>query len=391
MSIVNRRITLASMPVDLPDVSDFLLVFAPLPTPEEGEVVVRTVYLSLDPWQADPVDRAELHAPPVAVGEVLSGGAVGLVVESRDPRFRIGDTVEGILGWQEYTVAAGDALRKVDSALAPISAALGVLGLPGLTAYFGMLDICRPQRGETVVVSGAAGAIGMVAGQIARIRGCRVVGVAKSDVAIDWLVDELGFDAALGYDSAAELDGELERLCPDGVDAYFDNVGGNLTDAVMRSLNPGARIAVCGQLSRFDVEESGSGPRWWGHLIVTQAKVQGFRVSAYAERYDEGLERLLRWLQQGELSYREQIAQGIEAVPQAFIGMLQGRNQGKQLVQISAADPLPKRRTRRFRRIGAATRAGEETDMTGDVPLDPPALTGLGGRAEATATGAARV
>jgi hypothetical protein len=337
MSVVNRRITLAARPVGLPKVSDFQLVYAPLPSPEAGEVVVRTVYLSLDPWVANPVHSAERHAPPMAIGEVLTGGAVGRVVESRDPGFRIGDTVAGILAWQEYAVAGGDALRRIDPALAPISAALGVLGLPGLTAYFGMLDICCPQPGETVVVSGAAGAIGMVAGQIARIRGCRVVGVANSGAALDWLLDELGFDAALGFASAAKLDGELERLCPDGVDAYFDNVGGTLTEAVLRNLNSGARIAVCGQLPRFDVGESEIGPRSSGRRIATPTNVQGCLVFAHAGRFDEALDHLLRWLQQGDLRYREQIAQGIEAAPQAFIGMLRGRNQGTQLVQLSPA------------------------------------------------------
>lgn len=340
MSVVNRQITLVSTPVGLPRVSNFQLVYSPVPSPGAGEVVVRAVYLSLDPWLGELVDRAGLFAPPVAIGEVVTGGAVGRVVASRDPRFQIGDSVEGMLGWQEYAVAGGEALRKVNPALAPISTALGVLGLPGLAAYFGMLDICRPRRGETVVVSGAAGAIGMVAGQIARIRGCHVVGVARSDARIDWLLDELGFDSALGYASEQlddDLDRELERLCPDGVDAYFDNVGGTLTDAVLRRINSGARIAVCGQLSRFDVGEPESGPRWLGQLVAAQAKLQGFRVSAYAVRFGEGREQLLRWLQQGDLKYREQIAQGIEAVPQAFIGMLQGKNQGKQLVQLSAA------------------------------------------------------
>lgn len=265
----------------------------------------------------------------------MVGSAVGCVLESEDPDFHPGDSVEGMLGWQEYAVARGRELRKIDPAVAPISTALGVLGKPGLTAYFGLLDVCHPQPGEHVVVSGAAGAVGMVVGQIARIKGCHVVGVAGSDAKLSWLVDELGFDAAFNYKAAVDLESELEGVCREGVDVYFDNVGGATTDAVVRCLNDRARIALCGQLSQINLEEPETGPRWLGQLIVKQAKAQGFRVSGYAQRFAEGLQQLARWLQQGKLKYREDVAQGIEAAPQAFIGMLLGRNQGKQLVQLS--------------------------------------------------------
>ncbi len=265
----------------------------------------------------------------------MTGGAVASVLESEDPGFLAGETVEGMLGWQEYAVAAGRELRKIDPAAAPISTALGVLGMPGLTAYFGLLDICDPQPGETVVVSGAAGAVGMVAGQIAKIRGCRVVGVAGSDAKTAWLLDELGFDAAFNYKTVADCHGMLRKLCPAGIDVYFDNVGGAITDAVLRLINVKARISVCGQISQYNLEEPEMGPRWLGRLVVKQAKVQGFLVSGYATRFPEGLDQLARWLKQGKLKYREDVAQGIEAAPQAFIGMLQGKNEGKQLVQLS--------------------------------------------------------
>ena len=278
---------------------------------------------------------ADSYARPVAIGEVMTGGAVAFVVESAHPEFRSGDAVEGMLGWQEYAVAQGRELRKIDPSLAPISTALGVLGMPGLTAFFGLLDICDPQPGETVVVSGAAGAVGMLVGQIAKIKGCRVVGVAGSDAKISWLLDELGFDAALNYKTAEDFDGKLKELCPDGIDVYFDNVGGAITDAVVRLINAKARISVCGQISQYNLETPEVGPRWLGQLIVKQAKVQGFLVSGYAERFPDGLEQLAMWLKQGKLKYREDVAQGIEAAPQAFIGMLQGKNQGKQLVQLS--------------------------------------------------------
>ena len=335
MATVNRQITLASRPVGFPKVSDFHLVYSPLPSPAAGEVLVRSIYLSLDPYMRGRMNDAESYARPVAIGEVMPGGAVAFVLESAHPEFRSGDAVEGMLGWQEYAVAQGRELRKIDPSLGPISTALGVLGMPGLTAFFGLLDICDPQPGETVVVSGAVGAVGMLVGQIATIKGCRVVGVAGSDAKISWLLDELGFDAALNYKTAEDFDGKLEKLCPDGIDVYFDNVGGAITDAVVRLINVKARISVCGQISQYNLEEPEVGPRWLGQMIVKQAKVQGFLVSSYVERFSEGLKQLAIWLRQGKLKYREDVAQGIEAAPQAFIGMLQGKNQGKQLVQLS--------------------------------------------------------
>jgi len=335
MATVNRQITLAARPVGFPKVSDFHLIYSPLPSPAAGEALVRSVYLSLDPYMRGRMSDAKSYARPVAIGEVMPGGAVGCVVESRAPELLAGDTVEGMLGWQEYAVTQGHGLRKIDAGLAPISTALGVLGMPGLTAFFGLLDVCDPQPGETVVVSGAAGAVGMVVGQIAKLRGCRVVGVAGSDAKIAWLLEELGFDAALNYKAAEDFDGKLRELCPDGIDIYFDNVGGVITDAVVRLLNARARISVCGQISQYNLEKPEVGPRWLGQLIVKQAKVQGFLVSGYAARFPEALERLATWLKQGKLKYREDVAQGIEAAPQAFIGMLQGKNQGKQLVQLS--------------------------------------------------------
>jgi hypothetical protein len=226
-------------------------------------------------------------------------------------------------------------LRRVDPELGPISTALGVLGLPGLTAYFGLLDVCDPQRGETVVVSGATGGVGMVVGQIARIRGCRVVGVAGAGVGSAWLREELGFDSVLDVSPAADCQPALRANCPDGIDVYFDNVGGAITDAVLHNVNPGARIVVCGQIARHELGEPDLDPRWLERLIDKQAKVEFFQVSVYAQRFPDGLEHLAVWLKQGKLKYREEVAQGLEAAPQAFIEVLHGRNEGKQLVQLS--------------------------------------------------------
>ena len=331
MTAVNRQITLASKPVGLPAVSDFQLIYSPLPAPAAGEVLLRSLYLSLDPSM-----RCRMNDGPAA-GEVIAGEAVGLVMQSEDPWFRVGDTVVGLLGWQEYAVVPGHALRKLDPDSAPISTALGVLGLPGITAFFGLLDLCNPQPGETVVISAAAGAVGTVVGQIAKIKGCRVVGVVGSDEKVSWLLDELGYDAAFNYKTETNLDRRLAALCPGGVDVYFDNVGGTLTDAVVRRLAAQARVAICGQISQYNLEVPEAGPRWLGQLIARQARMEGFLVSRYAVRFDEARQHLVAWLKQGKLKYREEVAQGIQAAPQAFIGMLQGKNQGKQLVQLSHA------------------------------------------------------
>ncbi len=335
MAAVNRQITLASRPLGLPKVSDFQLGYTALPSPAAGEALVKTLYLSLDPYMRARMDDRESYARPVAIGEVMPGGAVAVVVASEDPGLEIGQVVEGMLGWQEYAVAHGSELRKLDPDLAPISTALGVLGMPGLAAYFGLLALGAPRDGETVVVSGAAGAVGMVVGQIAKMRGCRVVGMAGAEAKISWLRDELGLDAVFNYRTAVDLELAIEELCPAGVDVYFDNVGGVLSDAVIRRINNRARIVVCGQISQYNLEAPEVGPRWLTRLISRQARVEGFLVSGYAERFSEGREQLTQWLMQGKLRYREDVAQGIEATPQAFIGMLQGNNQGKQLVQLS--------------------------------------------------------
>jgi NADPH-dependent curcumin reductase CurA len=342
MTTVNRQIKLASRPVGLPKVSDFQLAYSALPPLKPGEVLVKSLYLSLDPHlrrrmnPAEPADN-ERDSPPIDVGDVLAGEAVAVVLKSEHPQFRAGEAVEGMLGWQEYAVARGRELRKIDASLAPISTALGVLGLPGLTAYFGLLEVSQPKPGETLVVSGAAGAVGMLVGQIAKIHGCRVVGVVGSDAKVAWLIAELGFDAAFNYKAPGDYGAVLDELCPDGVDIYFDIVGGAISEAVVAKLNDGARITVCGQVSQYNLTEPEPGRGWLEHLIAKEAKVQGFRVAAFAPQFPAALKQLTRWLKEGELKYFEDVAQGIEAAPQAFIGMLQGKKLGKQLVQLSTS------------------------------------------------------
>ena len=336
MPTMNRRILLAARPVGFPKDSDFKLVEAPVPTPRDGQILVRSIYLSVDPYMRGRMNDVKSYAPPVQIGEVMGGGVVARVVGTKNPAFKEGDIVEGMFGWQDYAVSNGQGVRKIDPTLAPISTALGVLGMPGLTAYFGLLEIGNPQPGETVVVSGAAGAVGSLVGQIAKIRGCRVVGIAGADDKIAYLTDELGFDGAFNYKTVSDYYEKLKELCPKGIDVYFDNVGGEITDAVFRLINTKARISICGQISQYNLEKPEMGPRLiLTMLLVKQAKAEGFLVFQFIDKYPQGLMQMAEWIKQGKLKYKEDIEHGIENTPRAFIAMLKGRNVGKQLVKVS--------------------------------------------------------
>jgi NADPH-dependent curcumin reductase CurA len=271
----------------------------------------------------------------VEIGGVMVGGTVCRVIESNDAGLAPGDYVAGYTGWQRYATAPAKELRKLDPSAAPLSTALGVLGMPGLTAYFGMTDICRPKAGETVVVSGAAGAVGSIAGQIAKIQGGRVIGTCGSDEKAAHVTGDLGFDAAINYKTTPDYAAKLRELCPEGIDCYFDNVGGEMTDAVIRNLRTHARVALCGQISQYNLEQPETGPRLLFQFVVKQAKLEGFLVFQYSDRYAEGLRKLGEWLKQGRLKYRESIVDGLENAPRAFIEMLRGANTGKQLVRVS--------------------------------------------------------
>ncbi|MEK6408210.1 MAG: NADP-dependent oxidoreductase [Acidobacteriota bacterium] len=334
---MNRQILLAARPVGFPKDSDFKLVEVPVPTPGDGQFLVRTIYLSVDPYMRGRMNDVKSYAPPVQIGGVMGGGAVGRVVKSNNPSFQEGDIVEGMsFGWQDYSVSNGQGVRKIDPALAPISTALGVLGMPGLTAYFGLLEICNPKPGETVVVSGAAGAVGSLVGQIAKIRGCRAIGIAGADDKISYLTDELGFDGAFNYKTVSDYHEKLRELCPGGIDVYFDNVGGAITDAVFRLINTRARISICGQISQYNLEKPEMGPRLiLTMLLVRQARAEGFLVFQFADKYPEGLKQLAQWLKEGKLKYKEDIEHGIENTARAFMAMLKGGNVGKQLVKVS--------------------------------------------------------
>ncbi len=335
MANSNRQITLAARPKGFPKESDFQTVAAPVGATGEGECLVQVIYLSVDPYMRGRLRDVESYAPPVKIGQLMVGRVVGRVLESRHDGYQQGDVVFGDLGWQEYAVAKGEALVRIDPQAAPISTALSVLGMPGLTAYFGLLDICRPRSGETVVVSAAAGAVGSIVGQIAKIKGCHVVGIAGSDEKVHYVTQDLDFDAAFNYKVVDDYSTVLRELCPIGIDAYFDGVGGAITDAVIPLLNVKARVAICGQISQYNLETPEMGPRLLWHLIVKRAKVEGFLVMDYAARREEGLRKLSEWVRSGKIKYRERIAEGIENAPRAFMEMLSGRNIGKQLVRVS--------------------------------------------------------
>jgi len=331
---VNRQFVLASRPVGLPTESNFKLIEPPVPDLKDGELLVHALFLSVDPYMRGRISEMKSYAAGVEIGQLMVGGGVAKVVESKNPAFAVGDIVDIYMGWQEYAVSNGKGLRKLDPAIAPVSTAEGVLGITGLTAYFGLLDVCDPKPGETVVVSGAAGAVGSVAGQIAKIKGCRTVGIAGGDDKVDWILRECGYDAAFNYKTTENYSAKLKELCPKGIDVYFDNVGGPITDAVFGLINLGARISICGQISQYNNTKTEMGPRFLGALIIARAKVQGFLISDYAARFGPALAEMSQWIRSGQIKYREDIVEGFENLPKALIGLFHGENIGKRLVKV---------------------------------------------------------
>jgi NADPH-dependent curcumin reductase len=332
----NRQVHLKSRPIGEPKPEDFQVAEAPVPSPRDGQVLSRTIYLSLDPYMRGRMNEGRSYAASVDIGHVMVGATVSEIVESRYAALAKGDLVLGYDGWQEYAVSEGASLRKLDPRAAPISTALGVLGMPGMTAYVGLLDIGRPKPGETVVVSAAAGAVGSAVGQIARIKGCRTVGIAGGPVKCDHIVRELGFDASVDY-RTGDLFAALKQACPNGIDVYFDNVGGDILTAVLGQINLGARIPLCGIISQYNATKLPPGPNL-APVLVNRALIRGFIISDHVERMPEFLRDCGEWVRTGRLKYREDIVDGLERAPDAFIGLLRGRNLGKLIVRI-APDP----------------------------------------------------
>lgn len=333
MEPVNRQFRLAARPVGVPGRGDWELTQEAVPVPGDGEVVVRVAYISLDPAMRGWMNEGRSYVPPVGIGEVMRALGGGEVIASAHPDVQVGDQVTGVLGVQEYAPVHGGSLMRVDTTLAPLPVYLGALGMPGMTAYFGLLDIGRPQAGETVVVSGAAGAVGSVAGQIAKLKGCRAVGIAGGAEKCAWVQGELGFDAAVDYRSE-DVGEALARHCPEGIDVYFDNVGGEILDAALLSLARGARVIICGAISQYNAVGPMRGPSNYLSLLVNHASMTGFVVSDYISRYAEGAAEMAGWVAEGKIITREDVAEGFETFPEVLLRLFNGENTGKLVLKL---------------------------------------------------------
>ncbi len=333
MDAVNHQFRLAARPDGLPKRSDWEETEEPVGTPAEGEVLVKIRYLSLDPAMRGWMNDARSYVPPVELGAVMRAGAAGEVIESNHPGFAAGDAVTGMLGIQEYAVVPGDGVTKVDTSVAPLPVYLNTLGMPGMTAYFGLLDIGRPQEGQTVVVSGAAGAVGGAVGQIAKLKGCRAVGIAGGPEKCRHVTEDLGFDAAIDY-KAGSVGRALHQHCPDGIDVYFDNVGGEILDAALAQLTRGARVVICGAISQYNAAQT-RGPANYMSLLVNRASMTGFIVFDYARRYPEAVDEMGRWLGSGQLKSFEDIATGLHTFPDTLLRLFRGENTGKLVLEVA--------------------------------------------------------
>jgi NADPH-dependent curcumin reductase CurA len=333
MSMMNRQFRLAARPVGLPKRDDWSYTEEPVRDLEEGEMLVEVRYVSLDPAMRGWMNDVRSYVPPVEIGEVMRAGAAGRVVASRNPGFAEGDEVTGLFGVQAYAVSDGKAVHKVDTSFAPLPVYLGTLGMPGMTAYFGLLDVGRPEPGNTVVVSGAAGAVGTVVGQIAKIKGCRAVGIAGGEDKCRWIVDELGFDAAIDY-KHEDVRAALGAHCPKGIDVYFDNVGGEILDAALARITRGARVVICGAISQYNSTTGVKGPSNYLSLLVNRASMTGMIVFDYAARYGEAAREMASWMAEGRLKSREQIVNGLETFPETLLMLFRGENTGKLVLEV---------------------------------------------------------
>lgn len=331
---MNNTIILNSRPVGKPQLSDFKFIEEEMPAITTGEILLKTKFISVDPYLRGRMSDAKSYIPPFELQKPMSSGAVAEVVESQNDQFQVGDFVTGSLDWKEFQTSTGDNLMKVSDQLAPLSNYLGILGMTGLTAYFGLTEIGKPQPGETILVSGAAGAVGSVVGQIGKILGCKVVGIAGSDEKVALLKSKFGFDDAINYNNTENMTKAIAEACPNGVDVYYDNVGGEISDSALFNMNRFGRIIVCGAISTYNETKLPTGPRVEGFLIKNSLLMQGFIVSNYAEKFPEGMQKLSEWLSAGKLTYSETIVEGFKEIPQAFIDLFDGKNTGKMVVKI---------------------------------------------------------
>ena len=333
-NLTNRQWRLAARPEGLIKETDFEWVQEPVRSIADGEILVRNIYLSLDPANRGWVRERASYVEPVQIGDVMRGLTIGVVEESRNQRFSKDDIVSGKIGWQDYAISTGSDLRKIRPGPLPLTAHLGLFGMVGMTAYFGLLDVGKPKAGETLVVSGAAGAVGSIVGQIGKIVGCRVVGLAGSDAKCSWLTDELGFDAAINYKTES-VARKLHKHCPDGVDVIFENVGGEILDAEMMWINDFARIVICGLISNYNATEPAPGPSSFPLVLIRRARVQGFIVFDFAERYVEAVEKLIEWYEEGRLKYRVDVYDGLETAPRNINRLFDGSHDGKLIIKVS--------------------------------------------------------
>jgi NADPH-dependent curcumin reductase CurA len=343
---VNRQVLLKSRPAGEPSEDNFVLVEAPIPEPGAGQFLARTLYLSLDPYMRGRMSDRPSSAPPAELGQPMVGGTVGQVVRSNHPGHAEGDFVVGAWGWQEYGVSDGTGVRKLDAATGPLSYALGVLGMPGLTAYTGLLNIGRPQPGETLLVAAASGAVGAVVGQIGKIKGCRVVGIAGGECKCRYVEKELGFDTCLDH-RRPDLPGQLKAACPGGIDIYFENVGGAVFDAVRPLLNNFARVPVCGLIAHYNATGLPAGPDRvplvMRDILVKRLTFRGFIVWDFAAQFPEFVSDMSNWLREGRVKHREDITDGLENAPRELIGLLKGENYGKKIVRVGDDPTRPGR------------------------------------------------
>jgi NADPH-dependent curcumin reductase CurA len=339
MNLTNHQFRLAARPVGTPKRSDWNYVEEPVRDPGPGEVVVKALYISLDPAMRGWMNEGRSYIPPVGIGEVMRAGGAGRVIASNNPGFAVGDHVTGMLGAQEYALIGTEAaknLTKVDPKLVPLPVYVGALGVTGLTAYFGLLEVGQPKAGDTVVVSGAAGATGMVAGQIAKIKGCHVIGIAGGQEKCSYVVKELGFDTCIDYKSENVLEA-LRKHCPKGVNVYFDNVGGEILDAALAVLARGARVVICGAISQYNSTSGVRGPANYMSLLVNSARMEGFVVFNYLPRYGEAAREMAGWMMQGKLKSREDIVEGFQTFPDTLLKLFRGENTGKLMIKVADA------------------------------------------------------
>ncbi|MBP2282293.1 NADPH-dependent curcumin reductase CurA [Flavobacterium sp. CG_23.5] len=328
-----KQIVLASRPKGSPTLDNFKMENIEVPEIQNGEVLLEGMYYSVDPYMRGRMNDAKSYSAPFKIDEAIQGGVIAKVLDSKSDNFKTGDIVSGTLPWKEKFTISEKSIKKIDTSIAPASYYLGVLGMTGLTAYFGLMHICKPKSGETVVISGAAGAVGVVVGQIAKIQGCRVIGIAGSDEKTELLKTEFGFDEAINYKTIKNITKAIATLCPDGVDIYFDNVGGEISDAVIANINFHARIALCGQISLYNSTEIPVGPRIQPMLLTRSVLMQGFIVSNFQNEFPEGIQHLSKWVKDEKLKFTETIENGFDQLPKALLGLFKGENIGKMIVK----------------------------------------------------------